>query len=59
MKQRPPKKIFPKEEVDSLREQAIDKIKSKLLPNEKIIKIIMIGSSVKNTFGEYEAPGYS
>lgn len=33
-------------------------MKSKLLPDEKIIKIILIGSSVKNTFGEYERPGF-
>ena len=58
LKKRPQKKVFPKEEIDSLRNQAIEKIKSKLLPDEKIIKIILIGSSLKNTFGEYEPPGF-
>ncbi|MEK6969043.1 MAG: hypothetical protein AABW48_01305 [Nanoarchaeota archaeon] len=58
LKKRPQKKVFPKEEIDSLRNQAIEKIKSKLLPDKKIIKIILIGSSVKNSFGEYEPPGF-
>jgi len=58
LKKRSPKKVFPKKEIDSLRNQAIEKIKSKLLPDEKIIKIILIGSSVKGSFGEYEPPGF-
>jgi hypothetical protein len=58
LKKRPRKKLFRKEEIDSLRNQAIDKIKSKLLPNEKIIKIVLIGSSLKYSFGEYEPPGF-
>jgi len=58
LKTRPQTKVFPKEKIDSLRKQAIDKIKSKLLPDSKIIKIILIGSSVKNSFGKYEAPGF-
>lgn len=58
LKKRPPKKVFLKEEIDRLRSQAVGKIKSKLLPNEKIIKIILIGSSIKNSFGEYDPPGF-
>ena len=58
LKKRPQKKVFQKKKIDSLRNQAIEKIKSKLLPNEKIIKIILIGSSVKNSFGEYESHGF-
>ncbi|MFQ5540743.1 MAG: hypothetical protein ACE5F4_00645 [Candidatus Paceibacteria bacterium] len=58
LKKRPQKKVFQKEKIDSLRNQAIEKIKSKLLPDEKIIKIILIGSSVKYSFGEYEPPGF-
>jgi len=58
MKKRPQKKVFQKEKIDYLRNQAIDKIKSKFLPDDKIIKIILIGSSVKNSFGEYEPPGF-
>ena len=58
LKKRPQKKVFPKEKIDSLRDQAIDKIKSKLLPDDKIIKIVLIGSSVKYSFGEYESPGF-
>jgi hypothetical protein len=58
LKKRPKKKVFPKKKIDSLRDQAIKKIKSKLLPDEKIIKIILIGSSIKNSFGQYEPPGF-
>ncbi len=58
MKKRPPKSIFQKEKIDYLRNQAIDKIKSKFLPDDKIIKITLIGSSVKNSFGKYEPPGF-
>ena len=58
LKKRPQKKVFQKEEINSLKNQAIEKIRSKLLPDEKIIKIILIGSSVKNSFGEYEPPGF-
>jgi predicted nucleotidyltransferase len=58
LKNRPPKKIFPKSMIDSLRGIAIQEIKSRLLPDEKIIKIILIGSSVKDSFGEYSPPGF-
>jgi len=58
LRKRPRKRVFPKEKIDSLRNQAIDKIKSRLLPDNKIIKIVLIGSSVKNSFGEYEPPGF-
>ncbi|NQU98962.1 hypothetical protein HQ533_05870 [Candidatus Woesearchaeota archaeon] len=58
LKKRPRKRIFQKGEIDSLRDIAIEKIKSKLLPDEKIIKIFLIGSSIKNSFGEYESPGF-
>jgi hypothetical protein len=56
--ERPQKKIFNKRKIDNLRNKAIKKIKLKLLPNEKIIKLVLIGSSVKNSFGEYSAPGF-
>jgi hypothetical protein len=58
LKKRPQKMVFPKLKIDFLRNQAIEKIKSKLLPDEKIIKIILIGSSLKNSFGEYVPPGF-
>ncbi|KKP37635.1 MAG: hypothetical protein UR28_C0028G0003 [Candidatus Peregrinibacteria bacterium GW2011_GWF2_33_10] len=58
LKKRPHKKVFQKIEIDRLRNQAIDKIKSRLLPDEKIIKIILIGSSIKDSFGEYDPPGF-
>jgi len=58
MKKRPLKKVFPIEKVERLRNQAIEKIKSKFLPDDKIIKIILIGSSIKTSFGEYEPPGF-
>ncbi|MFA6422355.1 MAG: hypothetical protein WCV92_03085 [Candidatus Buchananbacteria bacterium] len=57
-KMRPHKSVFPSAITDSLRNQAIDKIKFKLLPDDKIIKIILIGSSIKNSFGEYNQPGF-
>ncbi len=55
---RPQKKVFQSKEIDNLRNQAINKIKLKLLPDDKIIKIILIGSSIKNSFGEYKQPGF-
>ena len=58
LKERPPKKVFSKEKIDSLREKSIEKIKAKLLLDENVIKIVLIGSSVKNSFGEYEPPGF-
>jgi len=57
-KNRPSKKIFPEEEIQRLRNLAIEKIKLKFLPDDKIIKIILIGSAIKNTFGEYDPPGF-
>ncbi len=58
LKKRPQKRVFQKEVIDFLRNQAIKKIKSKLLPDEKIIKIILIGSSIKTDFGKYRSPGF-
>ncbi|MBU2638922.1 MAG: hypothetical protein KJ955_08155 [Nanoarchaeota archaeon] len=58
LKKRPKKKVFSKRIIDSLRNQAINKLKAKFLPNNKIIKIVLIGSSLKNTFGAYEPPGF-
>jgi hypothetical protein len=55
---RPKKKPFKLDIQNSLRDRAIEKVKSKLLPNEKIIKIVLIGSSLKSSFGEYELPGF-
>ena len=58
LKHRPPKKILKNNMIISLRDKAVEKIKSKFLPDEKIIKIILIGSSIKDSFGEYEPPGF-
>lgn len=58
MKTRPSKQKYPVEEIVQLRKKAIEKVTSKLLPDEKIIKILLIGSSVKNDFGKYEPPGF-
>jgi hypothetical protein len=33
-------------------------IKDLLLPNPGILKIVLIGSSVKGTFGQYDPPGF-
>lgn len=58
MNKRPNKKNYSEESVAILRDKAIDKTKEMFLPNDKIIKIYLIGSSVKGDFGEYEPPGY-
>lgn len=58
LKKRPHKMVFQKEEIDRPRNQAVEKIKSKFLPDKKIIKIILIGSSIKDSFGEYDPPGF-
>ncbi|MDO8584335.1 MAG: hypothetical protein Q7R83_04110 [bacterium] len=55
---RPSKRIFEIPEQERLRKIAIEKIKELLFPNKKILKIILIGSSVKGTFGKYEEPGF-
>jgi len=58
LKFRPKKTLYPKAIQSNLKKKAIKKIKSKFLPNNKIIKIILIGSIIKNTFGRYELPGF-
>jgi hypothetical protein len=55
---RPKKTVYPNEEIVRIRKLAIDKIKSKLLPDDKILKILLIGSSVKDSFGKYKKPGF-
>ena len=55
---RPTKKIFNNTKINTLRDKAVEKIKAKLLPDDKINKIILIGSSVNDSFGEYEPPGF-
>jgi len=58
LKNRPKKIAYSKALQKKLKKKAINKIKSKFLPNKKIIKIIIIGSIVKNNFGEYALPGF-
>lgn len=58
LKGRPSKKVFSKEKIDNLRNKAIEKVKTKLLPDKDIIRIVLMGSSVKNSFGKYEPPGF-
>ena len=58
LKYRPKKTLYSKEIQIKLKKKAIEKIKSKFLPNNKIIKIILIGSILKNAFGKYESPGF-
>lgn len=58
MNNRPYKKIYREERVILLRNKAIEKIKKEFLPNEKIIKIYLIGSSLKHDFGQYDPPGF-
>jgi len=58
LKSRPKKTSFKLDIQRSLNDKAIKRIKQKFLPDDKIIKIIMIGASVKKTFGKYEPPGF-
>lgn len=58
LKLRPKNTPYTLTKQKTLRNKSIKKIKSKFLPNNKIIKIILIGSSVKNTFGRYEKLGF-
>jgi predicted nucleotidyltransferase len=58
LKSRPKKTIFSPLIIQKLKDKAIKKIKSKLLQDSGIIKIVMIGSSLKNSFGKYAAPGF-
>ena len=58
LENRPKKRGFPVSMQEPLRNRAIEKIKNKFLPDDKIIKIYLVGSSVKNTFGEYDPPGF-
>ncbi len=55
---RPSKAIYDFEIIQQLRLKAISKMKSSLLFDDKIIKAILIGSSVSNTFGKYAPPGF-
>ncbi|MFH1236579.1 MAG: hypothetical protein V1685_06650 [Parcubacteria group bacterium] len=58
MKDRPSKKSFSREATENLRNRAIEKIKSKFFPFSKIIRIVLIGSSLKGDFGQYDSPGF-
>jgi len=58
MNNRPHKKIYQEEAIKFLRNEAIEKIKAEFFPDKKIIKIYLIGSSVKNDFGQYDPPGF-
>jgi len=58
MKKRSKKEYYSTEKIEFLRNKAINKIILKFLPSDKIIKIYLIGSSVKNDFGKYEPPGF-
>jgi len=58
MNDRPNKKIYREKRVKLLRNKVIEKIKAEFLPNKKIIKIYLIGSSLKHDFGQYDPPGF-
>lgn len=55
---RPKKTIYSIDRINNLVVQAEFEIKKFLLPNPNILKIFLIGSSVKGLFGKYEAPGF-
>ncbi len=58
LKNRPHKTIFPLQLQNELRTKAIQKIENVFLPAPEIEKILLIGSSVKGSFGQYQAPGF-
>lgn len=58
VKRRPKKILFAQAKQDVLREKAIIKILNELLPDTQILKVVLIGSSVKGSFGMYELPGF-
>jgi len=53
-KDRPRKKILPKQEQRTILKKAEKFILKDLLPNMKINKILLFGSVAKGTFGRYE-----
>jgi hypothetical protein len=55
---RPKKALFKQSKVNQLIVKAVQGMQNLLLPNEGISKILLIGSSVKKTFGKYEEPGF-
>jgi len=58
LKNRPRKRFFSIKIQERLRDKAIETIKLKFLPDKKILKIILIGGSIKGAFGRYEKPGF-
>lgn len=54
----PRKTVFDESEQISLRSEAMQKIQTILLPNALVQKIVLIGSSVKGSFGKYDPPGF-
>ncbi|MAH51694.1 hypothetical protein CMI37_38105 [Candidatus Pacearchaeota archaeon] len=58
LESRPKKTFFSPRTIKRLKDKAAERIKEKFLPNNKIIKIVLIGGSVKNSFGKYDSPGF-
>ena len=57
-KARPKKAIFSLTEQARLRSLAVQRLKDLLLPDDSILGIVLIGSSVKGEFGKYDPPGF-
>jgi hypothetical protein len=55
---RPLKRYFTAGVQSEIRDKAVIKVRATFLPNSQIEKILVIGSSVKGTFGQYEEPGF-
>lgn len=58
MEKRPKKTKFPLKMQKELRKKAIDFIREKFSLDDSVLKIILIGTSIKGTFGKYETPGF-
>ena len=58
LQKRPKKTPYAVSEQHRLRDIAIQKIKAFFSPYDGILKMILMGSSVKGTFGSYAEPGF-
>lgn len=58
LKSRPNKHVYNKSKVDFLKKIAVDSLLDELLPDLAVLKVVLIGSSLKGSFGEYDPPGF-
>ncbi len=56
MDQKPTKKIYSRKEHSRILRESTDYIKRNLLPDSRVVRIMITGSLVKDDFGEYDKP---